>query len=283
MSNDIEREAQRLGLWDKPRAKLELFWRAAQKAARTQGVTAPMKRIAEKKLDQMGATVHGVLVRNEAGAWAAVSEAGRVMWLHNFEGQDSNAQPKQPCAVVVPEDVRERLCDALSEALGDALDCMRVWSAWGVGTMSQNDFQLVTDDPDRIEELVDAALSVLTAAPTAPAVQGGGVPVAWMVSHPDHAWRVYDAYPSWAEGEFEIEPLYTHPHNGEQGGEWLSFDERLPAEADYMVWYWDDFQGLMIVDWKAALMRGQRSPVHNPHWMPAGLTRPQPPKSKEGE
>lgn len=46
-----------------------------------------LMRIAEKKLEQMGATVHGVLVRNEAGAWAVVSEAGRVMWLDNFEGQ----------------------------------------------------------------------------------------------------------------------------------------------------------------------------------------------------
>lgn len=44
-----------------------------------------LKRIAEKKLEQMGATVHGVLVKNEAGAWAAVSEGGRVMWLDDFE------------------------------------------------------------------------------------------------------------------------------------------------------------------------------------------------------
>lgn len=46
-----------------------------------------LTRIAQKKLDQMGATVHGVLVKNQAGAWAAVSEAGRVMWLDGFEGQ----------------------------------------------------------------------------------------------------------------------------------------------------------------------------------------------------
>lgn len=46
-----------------------------------------LTRIAEKKLEQMGATVHGVLAKNEAGAWVAVSEFGRVMWLDNFEGQ----------------------------------------------------------------------------------------------------------------------------------------------------------------------------------------------------
>lgn len=51
-----------------------------------------LKPIARQKLEQMGATVHGVLVKNEAGAWAAVSEAGRVMWLDGFEGQASSAQ-----------------------------------------------------------------------------------------------------------------------------------------------------------------------------------------------
>lgn len=48
-----------------------------------------MTRIAEKKLEQMGATVHGVLAKNEVGRWVAVSEAGRVMWLDGFEGQAS--------------------------------------------------------------------------------------------------------------------------------------------------------------------------------------------------
>lgn len=59
------------------------------------------------------------------------------------------------------EDAKERLREAISEALGEALDCTRVWEAWGYGTMSQDDFQPVNDDPDRLEELVDAALSVL--------------------------------------------------------------------------------------------------------------------------
>lgn len=48
-----------------------------------------LKPIAEKKLEQMGATVHGVLVKDEAGAWAAVSEGGRVMRLDDFEGQSA--------------------------------------------------------------------------------------------------------------------------------------------------------------------------------------------------
>lgn len=48
--------------------------------------------------------------------------------------------------------------DALAEALGDTYDCTRVWSAWGVGTMSQDDFVPVTEDDERLHELTIAAL-----------------------------------------------------------------------------------------------------------------------------
>jgi hypothetical protein len=48
--------------------------------------------------------------------------------------------------------------DALAETLGDAYDCTRVWSAWGVGTMSQDDFVPVAEDDDRLHELTIAAL-----------------------------------------------------------------------------------------------------------------------------
>lgn len=48
--------------------------------------------------------------------------------------------------------------DALAESLGDAYDCTRVWSAWGVGTMSEYDFVPVNEDEDRLRELTIAAL-----------------------------------------------------------------------------------------------------------------------------
>lgn len=58
---------------------------------------------------------------------------------------------------------REALRDALSAALGDAMDCTRVWSAWGVGTMGERDFQLLADNDERLEELVDAVLATMSA------------------------------------------------------------------------------------------------------------------------
>ena len=67
--------------------------------------------------------------------------------------------------VGAPE-VRESVIEAIAEALGDAYDCTRVWSAWSYGTMSQDDFSLVAEDRSRLEEIADAAM--LAAAPTPP-------------------------------------------------------------------------------------------------------------------
>lgn len=58
---------------------------------------------------------------------------------------------------------RDALRDAIADALGDAYDCTRVWSAWGYGTMSQDDFRPVADDEDRLMEIVDAVVVALAA------------------------------------------------------------------------------------------------------------------------
>ena len=67
--------------------------------------------------------------------------------------------------VGAPE-VRESVIEAIAEALGDAYDCTRVWSAWSYGTMSQDDFSLVAEDRSRLEEIADAAM--LATAPATP-------------------------------------------------------------------------------------------------------------------
>ena len=51
--------------------------------------------------------------------------------------------------------------DAVAEALGDAYDCLRVWSAWGVGTMGPDDFSLIAEDEERLMEITMAALSAV--------------------------------------------------------------------------------------------------------------------------
>jgi hypothetical protein len=65
-------------------------------------------------------------------------------------------------------ELREQVCTAVEGALGDAYDCTRVWSAWGYGTMSQNDFVQVASDPARVAEIADAALTAMGLQPVLP-------------------------------------------------------------------------------------------------------------------
>lgn len=66
------------------------------------------------------------------------------------------------------DELPESVLDAVAEALGDAYDCTRVWEAWFVGTMSQDDFHSVADSSERVEEIARAAVSAFVAA------KGGG-------------------------------------------------------------------------------------------------------------
>jgi len=65
------------------------------------------------------------------------------------------APPTQPA---LSEAGIERACEAVAAALGDAYDCGRVWSAWRIGTMSEDDFSLVSEYQDRVREIAVAAI-----------------------------------------------------------------------------------------------------------------------------
>jgi len=57
---------------------------------------------------------------------------------------------------------RERLIEQLEAEFGDSYDCTRVWSAWGVGTMGEDDFVPVSD---RVGEIADGILAALDTQP----------------------------------------------------------------------------------------------------------------------
>jgi hypothetical protein len=57
--------------------------------------------------------------------------------------------------------VKAALKDALFVELSTSYDCTRVWEAWSVGTMSEDDFCLVID---RLDEIVNSVFDVLIAA-----------------------------------------------------------------------------------------------------------------------
>ena len=65
-----------------------------------------------------------------------------------------------PPATITPEQA-EKADEAIREALGSAYDCMRVWSAWGVGTMRPDDFWPVADSDERVAEIRNAAAAAL--------------------------------------------------------------------------------------------------------------------------
>ena len=77
----------------------------------------------------------------------------------------------QPASSAQDDVMREHVMDAVANALGDAYDCMRVWSAWGYGTMGSDDFRLVANDPDRLHEIAEAAIQAVFAAAPKPEVK----------------------------------------------------------------------------------------------------------------
>ncbi len=75
--------------------------------------------------------------------------------------------------VSLPDDntIDSALHDAMAEQLGDLYYCGRVWSAWQVGTMTEDDFSIASEDDDIVYNFVSAAreaFKALLAASSAP-------------------------------------------------------------------------------------------------------------------
>ena len=64
--------------------------------------------------------------------------------------------------------MREKLIDLIAEHLSGTYHCTRVWEAWNVGTMSQDDFEDVGES-DTPAELADAILAEISTAAQPPA------------------------------------------------------------------------------------------------------------------
>jgi len=69
-------------------------------------------------------------------------------------------------AAQTAEQVRDQVRDAVAEALSGTYYCNRVWSAWGVGTMSEDDFAPANEDDNILDNVVDSVLKVLRPTPT---------------------------------------------------------------------------------------------------------------------
>lgn len=62
------------------------------------------------------------------------------------------------------EDIRERVQEAVAESMTGIYYCGRVWSAWGYGTMSRDDFSPAGEDDDIVANIVDAAVAAIFSA-----------------------------------------------------------------------------------------------------------------------
>lgn len=62
---------------------------------------------------------------------------------------------------------RQALIDLIAEGLHDTYHCLRVWNAWNVGTMTQEDFEPV-DESDTPAEIADSIMNLLAAPPAEP-------------------------------------------------------------------------------------------------------------------
>lgn len=90
----------------------------------------------------------------------------RVVWRGRYLHLESAANAGASPQAAVPAPSKATLAQVLRDGLAGALYCNRTWSAWQVGTMTEDDFSTV-DESDTPEELADVVLALLAARPQA--------------------------------------------------------------------------------------------------------------------
>jgi len=87
--------------------------------------------------------------------------------IHDKLKEALSTKPAPQPAQAAPDGLKEKLTDLLADGLRGTWHCNRVWEAWHVGTMSEDDFEPV-EESDTPAELADAVIAMLSAAPAAP-------------------------------------------------------------------------------------------------------------------
>ena len=220
-----------------------------------------LKPIAESKVRQLGGDVCGVLVRNEAGAWAAVSEGGRVMWLDDFEGQPSSAQGGRGADAVKWSD------PAVDPIVSKLYRKFKEWNRQGFGA----------DDVTWCE--VRGYVAELLNTQPQPAVPEG-----WRECLAEMVQAMHDYEMSVDEdAPYKHRAMMDRAHallsTTPQADGWVRCDERLPTEEDWWVWIYDSEDGdIFHALWRDLKGDYENGHMNLSHWMPTGLKRPQPPK-----
>ena len=154
----------------------EARWGLYQSPAAPAAPEPPAEALAARPLLEQVAAMADCIGANTVGQITAISSRAAAWLRDNPPGQPVAIEPRGcptpgACSCVEPAPVvqRDAVIAAVTEALGNAYDCQRVWEAWSVGTMGQDDFVLVAEDSDRVAEIADAAIEAMRpAAPAAP-------------------------------------------------------------------------------------------------------------------
>jgi hypothetical protein len=85
-------------------------------------------------------------------------ELNRLMFRSGFYHGYPNTPPAAP-APVQPEQEPVALREALAASLTSVYVCGRVWDAWRVGTMTEDDFSPASECDELLDELVQAVTS----------------------------------------------------------------------------------------------------------------------------
>ncbi len=118
-------------------------------------------------------TCNGNHVKNVFAEWEHANEKMLNLNMHYpqdkravvplFATPHTEAKPaKDAVDAAIPLD-KEELAQLIAEHLGGTYHCTRVWEAWNVGTMSQDDFEPV-DESETPTEIADAVIDAIRAA-----------------------------------------------------------------------------------------------------------------------
>ncbi|QJA43019.1 hypothetical protein [Phaeobacter phage MD18] len=122
---------------------------------------AALQALRDKKFSQLD-TSHHVSAMKPDGTPYRVAEFHHAADAAFAEALVNAYRAGHLVPLQITEQTASLVREALIEELGDAMDCTRVWEAWGVGTMRADDFVHVSDDEDRVADLVDAVMKAIT-------------------------------------------------------------------------------------------------------------------------
>ena len=93
--------------------------------------------------------------------WHTQRQSGVLINHDRYRATGPDCHPTHPWVNGKEKDMdKVKIEELLKEHLSGAYFCTRCWSAWGYGTMSQMDFDLVAEDDDFISELADAIMKM---------------------------------------------------------------------------------------------------------------------------